>query len=162
MNMKTKNLIVLVFLAALAGLVLYWMRDFPSGAAATGYGPDFYPKFLLSALGILGVILLIQTLMGKGDAAETEPEEKTAPAEIRHQWFMMAIFATMGIAYALLLNTVGFIIVSIVMAFVGMKLMGGKWIPSAIISVAVVIILYVIFKLGFRVQLPDGILGGIL
>lgn len=163
MNMKKRNLVLLVCLAVLAGLVLFWMKDFPTGTAETGYGPDFYPKFLLIVLGILGVILLIQTLLGKGDAVETEEnKEKAAPADIRHRWIMMAIFAVMGVAYALLLNTLGFIVISIIMVFAGMKLMGGKWVNSAIISVVAVVALYAIFKLGFKVQLPDGILGGIL
>ncbi len=162
MNMKKKNLILLGALAVLGGLVLYWMRDLPSGTAATGYGPDFYPKVLLVVLAILAVILLIQTLMNKGDAAEDPNEEKPEPAENRHQWIMMAIFTAMGIAYALLLNTLGFIIASILLVLGGMKLMGGKWLPSIIISVVVVVVLYVGFKIGFKVQLPDGILGGIL
>lgn len=162
MNMKTKNLILLACLAGLMGLVLYWMRDLPSASASVGYGPDFYPKFLLVVLAGLAVILLVQTLLGKGDAAEASDEKKSDSAETRHQWLMMAAFAAMGMAYALLLNILGFIIVSILLVFCGMKLMGGKWIPSAIISVVSVVILYVIFKIGFKVQLPDGILGGIL
>ena len=162
MNMKKKNLILVAVLAVLGGLVLYWMRDLPSAAASVGYGPDFYPKVLLVVLAILAVILLVQTLMNKGDAAEDPDEEKPEPAELRHQWIMMAAFTAMGIAYALLLNTLGFIVASILLVLGGMKLMGGKWLPSIIISVVVVAVLYAGFKLGFKVQLPDGILGGIL
>ncbi len=163
MNMKKKNLVLLVCIAVISGLILYWMKDLPMGTAETGYGPDFYPKLLLIVLGILGVILLIQTLLGKGDAAKKdEDKEEADPADVRHRWLMMAVFAAMGVAYALLLNTLGFIVISIIMVFACMKLMGGKWVKSAIISVVAVVALYAIFKLGFKVQLPDGILGGIL
>ena len=154
MNKKINYIIITMF-AVLGGIVWFLMRDFPSKGLEEGFGPAFYPTVLLCILLILLVILLIQTVTNKG----MEEEEIQLPKLKELKRPALILLCMCG--YALLMPYLGFIITGILYLFVTMRILNVNLVRSIIVSVAMVIIVYLLFRYAFKVPLPLGmILGG--
>lgn len=154
MNKKINYIIITIFLV-FGGIVWFLMKDFPSKGLEEGFGPAFYPKLLLGVLLILLVILLVQTLSNKG----MEEEEIKLPELGQLKRPVLILLCMCG--YALLMPYLGFIITGILYLFVTMRILNANLVRSIIVSVAMIIIVYLLFRYAFKVPLPLGmIIGG--
>lgn len=154
MNKKINYIIITIFLV-FGGIVWFLMKDFPSKGLEEGFGPAFYPKLLLGVLLILLVILLIQTLSNKG----MEEEEIKLPELGQLKRPALILLCMCG--YVLLMPYLGFIITGILYLFVTMRILNANLVRSIIVSVAMIIIVYLLFRYAFKVPLPLGmIIGG--
>ncbi|MGN1376989.1 MAG: tripartite tricarboxylate transporter TctB family protein [Dorea sp.] len=154
MNKKINYIIIAIFLV-LAGVVGFLMKDYPWSGITQGFGPAFYPTVLLVILLVLLLILFIQTLTNKG----MEEEEKKLP-ELK-QLKRPALLLLCMILYAILMPYLGFVITGILYLFVTMRILRADMKKSIICSVAMVVIVYLLFRYAFKVPLPMGmILGG--
>lgn len=154
MNKKLNYIIIVIFLV-LSGIVGFLMKDYPWSDITQGFGPAFYPTVLLVILLVLLLVLFVQTLMGKG----MDEEEKTLP-ELKELKRPALILLCM-IFYAILMPYLGFVITGILYLLVTMRILKADMKKSIICSVAMVLIVYLLFRYAFKVPLPIGmILGG--
>ncbi len=154
MNKKINYIIITIFLV-FGGIVWFLMKDFPSKGLEEGFGPAFYPKLLLGVLLILLVILLVQTLSNKG--MEEEEIKLPEPGQLKRPALILLCMC----GYALLMPYLGFIITGILYLFITMRILNANLVRSIIVSVAMIIIVYLLFRYAFKVPLPLGmIIGG--
>jgi putative tricarboxylic transport membrane protein len=71
---------------------------------------------------------------------------------------VIVIFTGLMLGYALLLSPLGFLPASFLFLLLGMKLLYNRGWPAAVgLSLAALVVVYVIFRLVFQVVLPEGV-----
>lgn len=115
-------------------------------------GPGFLCLLGALLMGILSLTNLIKVSMSR---------EKTAPAFSSLKGLggliLTVVIVTM---FALLFETVGFIITSTLFMALMLKLVGQeRWVRLSLITISSVILSYVIFKILLNIQLPVGPFG---
>lgn len=72
---------------------------------------------------------------------------------------LVGVVVALILIYALLLESLGFLISSAVFLFIGFTILHrSKALTSALLSLAILAVVYIIFRLFFQVILPEGIL----
>jgi putative tricarboxylic transport membrane protein len=140
----------LVFLVALIILLVAAMQNFPEGKSILGWGPAFYPSFLVFLLIIFTVMEFYKTFKMK-----EEPSDITIKTLINP-----AIFLIMMIIYAILLQKLGFVLDGLLYLFILMQILKANLKNSILMSSGVIIFLYLLFHYVFKVPLPPGTLFG--
>jgi hypothetical protein len=137
----------LLFILAL--VYLTYARDMPFGRmAAPRFG--FIPQIVGWAAVFVSGYLLVQSLLGKGDAGHVR---------LQVDWKSLILIVVSIIVYIFILPHAGYIISSFLVLLAVLKI--GKvdgWITPIIISMLTPIVLYSIFKIALSVPLPPGIL----
>jgi hypothetical protein len=137
----------LLFILAL--VYLTYARDMPFGRmAAPRFG--FIPQIVGWAAVFVSGYLLVQSLLGKGDAGHVR---------LQVDWKSLILIVVSIIVYIFILPYAGYIISSFLVLLAVLKI--GKvdgWITPIIISMLTPIVLYSIFKIALSVPLPPGIL----
>lgn len=149
---KKINYIIICIFTVFIGAAVYLMRDYPKGTVEQGFGAAFYPELLLIVLAVLLVVLFIQTVTGKG-----LEKEKISIVGIHKLKVPLCILVFM-VLYALAMQYIGFVLSGIAYLFLTMRILKAKWKSNLVIPVVVTLIIYVIFRYGFKVPLPVGIL----
>jgi len=122
-------------------------------------GPEFFPRQLAIGLFICSTILVIQSLVAKSQKSEKTPT--ISPLDKG----MQRLFAGIGIiiVYALLWEIVGFLIITpIAMAAIMLLLGYRKYLMMAIFSLGTTLVIFAAFSLFLNVNMPLGILRGLL
>ena len=129
-------------------LALYHTRDMtPLGSV--------FPRTIASAMIIFSVIYIVWRFFKPHVGAEP-PAPGSVPRRL--------LLAVTMIAWALLLNRVGFLVTSVVAALALLLVANfDRWVPRraivyALSTLAVVVGLYAVFALGLKVPLPTGAL----
>lgn len=120
----------------------------PFGMAET-IGPEIFPTILSVILGFAGLALLIKPQPG-----QDWPNPRT--------WLEMVAVLIALIAFAMLLEVVGFIIAASLFSFFVSWRMGAKPINALLIGLLYSVVLFVLFHYGLELSLPTGWLGAIL
>jgi len=112
-------------------------------------GVSFWPRLIILLLAILAVYFIVK------DSIDGKPAD-----DLNRKAFGSVGFA---FVYVLLLETIGFLILTPVFLFAGCLILGGhsdrKWIIRAtILAVLGTVFTYVIFHNALLVQLPEGLL----
>ncbi|MCG8597153.1 MAG: tripartite tricarboxylate transporter TctB family protein [Kiloniellales bacterium] len=126
--------------------------DLPDRPMIGAPGPGFFPILIGTCLLVLSVVLLVQgiTALRAGDAREASGG--WAPS--RQAFAVLGCFAV----YLLLLPTVGFVLASIPFFAVLMHLYGARrGLVVAVGAFAAPVVLFVIFRYGFRIVPPRGL-----
>jgi putative tricarboxylic transport membrane protein len=112
-------------------------------------GPAFFPGLIAVALVILSVALLARGLRTIPDDAATLPEPVTPRG-----WMALGMF----VVYLLVMPTLGFLTASVPF-FAGLTWAYGerRVVVIALTSLAVPAVLFLVFRMGFRIFLPSGI-----
>lgn len=139
-------------------IVFYAMASaLPASMITEGVGSDFLPKILAIGTGILAVLQCIKGVRTMRSDITVE-EEEFKP----EYWRVLSTIVAFGI-YVFVLNTVGFLISSIVYLFVQMLILAPKEkrnIPLLlVITVVFNVAVYFLFRNGLNVMLPAGFLG---
>ncbi len=152
MNVRKSNYIFIAVMLVFCGAVFALTSTYPTGKAVAGFGPAMFPRLLVSIIVICLVMLAIvtKTVIPKDATIELNTSQLKRP---------LAVLGLM-IAYTLLLQPLGFIIVNFLFLIVSLKLLGSSWKTSLVLSVIVNVVLYVSFKIILQVQVPMGILFG--
>ena len=160
-NQKT-NLYAGVF-SLVYGIVLFVMTAMMNAPhKPNDVGADFLPRIIAILIIALSMGYLATTLVGIQRARKTGRDD-AQPAEKRN---VKRIIITMAllVTYVALMNTVGFLITTIVYLFLQMMILGHnptkkQIILYAVIAVVAPIIINYVFVNGFQLLLPEGILG---
>lgn len=141
---RGEDLFGLIFL--LVAVLLFWQSYGIAGFSGLS-SPGAFPLAASAAMVISAVIVVIGNAR-RGRVVSTEP---ILPLTI-------AIFTGMVIVYALLLGPLGFLPASFLFLIAGTKLLYRKsWTFTVLMSLASLIVVYVVFRLVFQVVLPEGI-----
>ena len=114
----------------------------------------FLPFLASSALGILSLILLLSTAMGR------RRTKKDGKIEFNKERLHKALYALISLfVFALLLNTFGFILSAMIFIFLLVGIAEPqKWYIVVITTILVPLISYMIFAVWLNVQMPKGFL----
>lgn len=148
-------------LFAIALFILLASLNITTGADLS-VGSDFMPKVISSLLLICSVILIFQGIskskIYKENIEEKEDNEKRELDYVGVILSLLSLFA-----YMLIFISLGFFISTILYLFVQIIIFTPKdkrkLLKTAIISVVISLVIYVVFVHGFRLMLPAGILG---
>ena len=111
----------------------------------------FMPLLLGIGMTATSGWLLIQSLLGKGDAQNVK---------LNIPWLRFTALIAVSLLYALTLQTVGYMIGSFFFLLLIFKIAGVPgWIKPVGISFVCAVAFYLVFKMALGVMLPSGILG---
>lgn len=139
------------------GGFLFWqsflLKGTHVGAAEGIYGPVFYPRLLGALIMLLACILLSKCWLAQHKTVEKPGGEGHEAPDLR-----LSAVALVGLLlYTFLLERVGFLILTPLMLFALMWLMGERrWWLMAVSSTGLCFGLYIVFRFGVRVLLPEG------
>ena len=145
---KNQDRIVGIVILLIGGF-LFWETFSFRKAEWEPLGMAFWPRIILVMMGIIGVYYTIRGSVDKGPYQKVDPRA-----------FLILLG---GIVYVLLLNLLGFLIITPVFIFSFSILLGGTNRSNIIRAVCTAVIctigVYLVFQKGLLIQLPEGILG---
>ncbi len=160
----TRNLgeLLLALGAVLFGLLVIWQTtQIRVAPIYSTVGPRVIPYIVGAGLVLTGLWLAIEALTGRTTAgsAESEDVDLSLPTDRR----TISLLALALIAYLLLIERAGFVIASAVL-FVGAAYAMGsrRYVRDIVIGVLLALALYVLFNRGLGLDLPAGVLEGIV
>ena len=152
---------VALFLLALGVLVLVDAAGIPETAGQTGpIGPKAVPYVLGAALVVLSVLLAIDVLRGGRGEQETGED-----IDLSHgtDWRTFLLLIGAFLANVVLIERVGWPVSGAILFFgVAFALGSRHFIRDPLIAVALSIGTWYLFALGLGIELPVGVLKGIL
>ena len=154
-GMRRRNIIAAVALIVLALVYGALTTQLPIRSLPNTPGPPFFPWINTVVLLALSLALLFQGLTGKDAVADDPPPATLNAAQNRRAIWALGAFVT----YLVVLPGLGFIWATAPFFAVLMVLFGEKrWLWVAIGSIGTTVFLYVLFRHGFSVFLPRGVL----
>jgi putative tricarboxylic transport membrane protein len=153
MPMAWRNIIAATGLLAFAIWYVWAVQDIPNRSIPHTPGPSFFPYVIISIITVLSLALLVKGLAGlkakDGVAPNARWQVSFAPAPT----FALGAF----FIYLVFLPFAGFLIGSVIFFAALMFLYGCRtWFTIAIYSVAIPVVLFVIFTRAFQIFLPVG------
>lgn len=150
-------------LILVASTVYFLSRDIvePGFGNNADPGARLFPVGLSALLAVGGIALLAHDWRQGGSRPTESGMAGSGGSGIDRRKSTIKAAALLGFlaVYLILLPWFGFGIATVVFAFASMRFLSASWARSAIISVAIVAFVYVLFGVGFRVPLPTGVLG---
>lgn len=148
--LKKEN-IIFGLIGTLLSIYVFWKTSRFPVDKVMGIGPAFFPRILAIGLIIFSIILIILNLFKKKEAVKASFSIKNP--EIQR----VAISLVATIVYVLCMSFFGFIISTTLYLMFLMYLMKlRKWMRIIIVSVAVSVVIYTIFKSLLNISLPSG------
>ncbi|WP_051302453.1 tripartite tricarboxylate transporter TctB family protein [Salibacterium aidingense] len=173
--LKIKDLIAAVLLLILS-IAMYLMTFNFERLTVSQIGPDFAPRLTAGGIFVLSLVLLFQTLLdwkrakkensgkvteGHAEQEQAEVVEEDTPKVERYR--NVALTTGLILLYIYLMPKLGFLITTTVYLFVQFCLLGQKktwnFLLFTFLSVTTAVVVYYVFRFGFELRLPDGILG---
>jgi putative tricarboxylic transport membrane protein len=143
---------------ALGAAVLAGAWELPAGGGYAQVGPGVVPRIVGAGLLLLGALLLREALTGGFRGVDEEAE-----VHLPMDW---AAFAWVGggiVAHALLVERAGFLIASTLLFIaVARGFASRRWLSNALVGLAVAAFIFAVFNYALGLQLPAGVLKGIL
>ena len=155
---KYGDIIVGIFYAVLGIALIISARMLPKSQVME-LGPDFMPTVVGVLILVLSVILLVQAVLElkKNPDKEYEPDKS--------DYKRVALSLILALLYVFLLKPVGFIVCTLVYLFGQIYVLAPDThrtkkdlILYLIIDVVFTVIVYYLFRFGFKIVLPAGIL----
>jgi putative tricarboxylic transport membrane protein len=138
---------LVVFFLAFA---IFWQGKGLSIGSLHAPGPGFFPALIAAVLVILSLFLMV-----RGGKRESEEESVSATAIVR----MLLLFAAL-VAYFLLLEYLGFVIVSFFLMFFLFLWVGRqRWYMAFASAVVCIGLAYLLFDILLKSNLPTGVFG---
>ena len=111
----------------------------------------FMPMIVGVGATLISAFLTVQSFLGKGDAKHVK---------FNISWKKFFLLVAISLAYALLLNTLGYTLSSFLFLLAVLKVAGVEgWKKPLIIAVIAAAAFYLIFKVALGVMLPKGFIG---
>jgi putative tricarboxylic transport membrane protein len=142
----------------LGALVLAGAWSLPAGGGYAQVGPGVVPRIVGGALLLLGAMLLREALTGGYRGVDEEAE-----VHLPMDWWAFGWVTAGIIVYGLLVERAGFLIAStILFVAVARGFSSRRWLGNAAIGLAIAAFIFAVFNYGLGLQLPPGVLRGIL
>jgi putative tricarboxylic transport membrane protein len=158
--MRRRNIVAAAALIVCGLVYGYLAWGLPERSLPNTPGPSFFPLVVMAILLVLSVALLVQALAADDGAAA--PAVDDAPALTVDRRLALAALAAF-LAYIALLPIFGFILATLPFFAILMIIFGERR-PLLVLAgtVAITLILYGLFRHGFGIFLPRGLLAGIV
>jgi putative tricarboxylic transport membrane protein len=153
--------LVVAVLVLVGGFLVYSALTLPEGFAKVDpVGPKFFPMVIGIAALALAVILAVVIPRGSvGEADAGEDIDPEAPGDWRTVGLLVALF----IAMILLVNPLGWVIMSTLFFAGAATILGSKhYVRNFVIGLILALASFYAFYSGLGIPLPAGILDGIL
>ncbi|MDF2487445.1 MAG: putative tricarboxylate transport protein TctB [Pseudomonas sp.] len=147
--MILQRIFALILLAACAALaVMAW--PYQAAFSYEPVGPRAYPLLMLGLMGLALLYLAVRPtpIVRKDDEPELDRETLTK----------IGLCVALLLVFAATFESLGFILSSILIGVPMARLYGGRWLHSAVIVVAMSLLLYWLFDYVMDVPLPLGLL----
>ncbi len=154
--MRKRNLISAAVLIAIGIGYFVLSVQLPTRNIENATGPSFFPLVAVTCFLILAAALLVQALRGRASLGAV-PALPKIPRRI-YIWSLAA-----AVLYLVALPTLGFIAANIPLFAALMVLYGEKrpaWVAA--VSIGISLTVFFLFREVFQIQLPSGILGGLV
>ncbi|MGE4353881.1 MAG: tripartite tricarboxylate transporter TctB family protein [Oscillospiraceae bacterium] len=121
-------------------------------------GPRIFPFFAEALIFVCALVVIFgkKNKQNDGSSAERKPWLTT------HGWKLLGLFGAELLVYAFLLQTVGFIIASLLMMMAFIYTLHGQEkirpLVAILISIFITLIVYYMFTRAFGIMLPSGML----
>ncbi len=147
----TGEKLVNLFLFLLSAFYLaYSLKHYKLGTARMPK-EGFMPMLAGAGAVVVSAILLVQSLLDKGDAQHVR---------FKISWARFSLLVVFSVAYALLMGTLGYLLSTFAFLLGVLKIAGLDGIKKPlIISAIAAAAFYLIFKVALGVMLPVGLLG---
>ena len=154
LSMKKRNLVASLFLFLFCAGYAYSTYQLPTRAIENSTQPSFFPWLIVVFLFVLTLSLLIQSLFYKN--TDKVENKKTLGYKIS------AYACILSISYLILLPILGFVFTNILL-FGGLMILYKEKRAIFVLtySIAIPLVIFLIFKKIFSISLPVGILGGL-
>lgn len=151
--MKKSNIVISFVFILLGILVLLNVSTYPTISVGNEklLGPAFFPGLLAMILIVLSILLILTNY-------KSTEQRSTG---LFDSYSIKAYITMLGlVVYILLLNVVGFLIMTPILLFALIRFYGVKEYPKLVItSLLITVFIYIVFKILLAVPLPLGILG---
>ena len=145
-----------IVLILFGGWLIWEASSFPA-LAGMPYGAGLFPTIAALGMCICGFLILITALIKRRSAQPLEEEASTQKKEYRPLINTIAVI-TAVIIYALLLNIVGFHILSFFMLAVLFLVLQVRWFTTLLLASGVTVGVHFIFYSMLHVPLPWGLM----
>jgi putative tricarboxylic transport membrane protein len=143
---------------ALGGFVLVGAWELPAGGGYAQVGPGVVPRIVGAVLLLLGAMLLREALTGGFRGVDEEAE-----VHLPMDWVAFAWVSGGILAYGFLVERAGFLIASTLLFIaVARGFASRRWLSNALVGLAVAAFIFAVFNYALGLQLPAGILKGVL
>jgi putative tricarboxylic transport membrane protein len=130
----------------------------PDAAGYSTVGPTLVPRIVGAVLALLGALLAWEVWRG-GFRNHDEAAERALPFD----WPAFAMLTAGIIGYGLLIERAGFIIASVYLFLTTAAAFGSRrWVLNGVIALVLAAIIFGLFNYGLGLNLPKGILEGVL
>ncbi|OKL37872.1 tripartite tricarboxylate transporter TctB family protein [Domibacillus mangrovi] len=137
---------IVLLLLSIIGYV--FSMDLADPNSTIKYGPDFFPKLILSLLAISSLFLIVNAIRRYKKSTETLDVDKKVVLSV-------LAFIVILIGYITLFFMTGFIISTIVFLLIGQWVFNIRKIPLLIATTVVIpVALYFLFSTFFKIPLP--------
>ena len=154
--------VLLAIAVAAFGVAVVWQTtEIRLTPAYSKVGPRVIPYIVGIGLVVVGAWLAAEALTGHAapPSSDSEDADPTLPTD----WRTLGLLAVSLIGYLFLIEPAGFVIASAVLYVGAAFAMGSRRLARDIgVGVALAVVLYVGFTRGLNLQLPAGILSGVL
>jgi putative tricarboxylic transport membrane protein len=141
-----------IVLAAVAAVYLYLARSFETGFIADPIGPKAFP-YGIGILAVLSALLLLREAPSPSPTGKREPLE--GPFLLR-----ASLLTAVLLAYAAVLDTIGFIVSTTVVMTALVGLFRGRLLPGLLFGFVSSVLFFAVFTYGLSVPLPFGTVFG--
>lgn len=159
MFIKKYGDIIVGIVYAVLGLALIIAARMLPKSQVMDIGPDFMPTVVGTLILVLSVILLVQAVQ----ELRKNPDKEVGKDESDYKRVLLSLI--LALLYVFLLKPVGFIICTLVYLFCQIYVLAPDshrtkkdMIMYLIIDVVFTLIVYYLFRIGFKIVLPAGIL----
>lgn len=157
---KYGDIVVSIFFMVISAIIIIMAMQLPK-SQVMDIGPDFMPIVISSISFILAAVLLVQSLRRfKRNAAELEG--KTLP---QYDYKRVILSIILVLIYVVVMQPVGFIVSTLVYLILQMLVLAPEdkrskkdIIVLVIISIVFTLAVYFLFRYGFKILMPTGIL----
>lgn len=158
-----RELAVAAFLVAFGAAVLALAWRIEPGVQTDPLGPRAFPLALGAGIALCGVLLAGVEFLGPGGGggllAGVEPDVETEAGPFSHARFLGAIGATA--AYVAVFGPLGYLVATPPYVVAIILIHGGALRRALLIApLLVTLVLYVTFRFGLLIPVPEGILDG--
>ena len=156
---KYGDIIVSIFYTALGAVVIYLAQQLPKSRVMK-IGPDFMPMVIGTIILILALMLLfssVRNFRANAKKAETMPADTSDYKRVLASLVLVVIYVNILAPVGFILSTLGYLFLQILVLAPDDRRKRKDIITYAIIDVVFVLVVFYLFRYGFKIVLPSGL-----
>ena len=155
---KYGDIITGIFYTCLGGAVIYLAKQLPKSRVMK-IGPDFMPTVIGVLILILALMLLFSSIKNfktNAKKAESMPADTSDYKRVLASLVLVIIYVNILAPVGFILSTLGYLFLQIIVLAPNDKRKGKDILMYAIIDIVFVLVVFYLFRYGFKIVLPSG------